>query len=316
MEKFAFVILNYQSTDETVKCIESIQKIDYEGKYIIVVDNDSDNQEKFFAYLKKAFQGANNIIYLKSFKNLGYAQGNNIGIDYAKCKLKADFVCVINPDVNIKSRDFIEKSIDLYREYKYTVLGPRIVKQGKDSNPLMGYNESVLHCLYSWIENYRIYFIKKYNLKKYNVIKKKQTGKQTDLKGKSEIQGIFEEETFLLHKDMKAQLSGACLIFSPIFLKEFNGFCKDTFLYCEECIVAFICYNLGYDLLYSSALITEHEGGKSLINIEDDSERRQMQVSKAGAHSCMVETKIFMHKNNRMYLRKCLRPDSPKYCEV
>jgi GT2 family glycosyltransferase len=29
--KFAFVILNYNVTDETVKCIESIKKIDCKG---------------------------------------------------------------------------------------------------------------------------------------------------------------------------------------------------------------------------------------------------------------------------------------------
>jgi GT2 family glycosyltransferase len=29
--KFAFVILNYNVTDETINCIESIKKIDYEG---------------------------------------------------------------------------------------------------------------------------------------------------------------------------------------------------------------------------------------------------------------------------------------------
>ncbi len=46
MIKVAFVILNYESTLETIKCIQAILKLEYENKDIVVVDNASkDSQE-------------------------------------------------------------------------------------------------------------------------------------------------------------------------------------------------------------------------------------------------------------------------------
>lgn len=301
---------------ETISCIESIQKLEYEEKYIVVVDNASDNQNEFFDCLKKRFQDEQNIVYLKSLKNLGYAKGNNIGIDYAKNKMKADFICVINPDVVIQSSDYIERCIELYKEYGFAVLGPRIIKNGSDSNPLGGYIESVWHCIYRYFENWRIYIVKRYNLKRFNVLKWKNAIRQktSDTKEKTEVKA--KKDTYFLTKDMQCSLSGACLVFSPLFLNDFKGFCEETFLYCEEYILACVCFNLGYGVLYTSKIRTEHEGGKSLINIENNDDNRQMYISKIRAHSCWVLAKIYMHKKNKEYLMKCLNPAVSEYSEV
>lgn len=316
MEKFAFVVLNYQSTDETVNCIDSIQKIDYEEKYIIVVDNYSNNQDEFFDCLKQKFGENNKIKYLKSTSNLGYAKGNNIGIDYAKNKIKAEYICVINPDVRIIQKDFILKSIELYKEFGYAVLGPQIINNGVNSNPLGGYHESIWRCLYSWFENHRIYFVKKYKLGRFDILKRTKEQTFSGIKHDNYTVDTSENSTYYLDKEMKLQLSGACLIFSPLFLRNFSGFCNDTFLYCEECIIACVAYNLGYKLVFSTELQTEHEGGKSLKNVVNDNDNRQMVISKAGAHSCLVVLKVILRRRNKKYLQKILNPTPDEYSEV
>lgn len=316
MKKFTFIILNYQSLQETIGCIESIQKLEYEEKYVIVVDNASDNQKEFFETLKRAFRSEDNIVYLRSEKNLGYARGNNIGIDYAKRVLKADFVCVINPDVLVRQADFIDKCIKLYEKYNYAVMGPGIISHGKDSNPLGGYRESVGYWIYAYFEDYRIYFIKKLNLNKFNIFKRKRTDIQVNVGIEKHINIKDQVETYILDRKMKVMLSGACLIFSPKFLDGFRGFCEKTFLYGEENILACVCFHLGYDLLYTSEVVTMHEGSKSLINIEKSEKGRWMYRLKAGTHSCLAIAKVCLHKHNKKYLRNCLNPAVDNYYEV
>lgn len=317
MEKFTFIILNYNSTEETIRCIDSINSLNYPEQYVIIVDNASKDQTTFLKEVSNHCQNMRNIHILKSNENCGYACGNNIGIDFARKVIKSDYICVVNPDAEIKSEDFIEKSIELYHEYNYAICGPKIVKDGINCNPIGGYKESILFHIYHLLENYRIVLVKKCKLGRFNFIKKlfskyknskEMNGSETCVKDDGDIE-------MLLNKSMEKQLSGACLIFSPTFLKAFSGFCDKTFLYCEETILTAVCFNMGYKILYSSQLEVFHESEKSFENTISDSEERQIQVSKIGATSVLAVIDVLLHKNNKMYLNKCLTPSIKEYSE-
>ena len=80
------LILNWNGKEDTIKCIESLKKIDYPNYQIIIIDNNStDNSINIF---KEKYP---NIMILENKKNLGYAEGNNVGIRHA-LKNKADYV--------------------------------------------------------------------------------------------------------------------------------------------------------------------------------------------------------------------------------
>lgn len=318
--KFAFVILNYNVTDETIKCIESIKKIDCTGgiKYIIVVDNASDNQDVFFDTLKRKYGGDDSIVCLRSRKNTGYARGNNMGIHYAKNVLKADFVCVVNPDVTIEQNDFIEKCISLYNKYDYAVLGP---------TPLAGDNKEKLSCYFhNLYGDLRTYLAKKYNLKRFNIKKKmmnhkKQTQPENSGQSKpapmSEVDRVYSEVvskgTCILEKNMCVSLCGYCLVFSPTFLKKSGGFCRKTFLYGEEDLLACACHALGYRLLYSSEIEALHEGSKSMKSVEADDEKRMQFRAKVGIRSAVVAIAVHARKNDKKYMEKILNPKIDVY---
>lgn len=172
MDKFVFIILNYESTEETEKCIQAIESLSYSNKYIIVVDNDSGDQKQFFDYIIHQFCKYDNITYLQSKINGGYARGNNIGFYYAKYKLEADYICIINPDAKVESNDFIETAIKAYNSYDYAICGPSIVKNMIDINPLGGYSENKWRIFYNILEDYRIYYTKKWRLGRINLLKK------------------------------------------------------------------------------------------------------------------------------------------------
>lgn len=72
------VILNYNTTADTKKCINFLLQQKYENFMIIVVDNFSSNRTQV-ENLKK-FCHEQQIIFLPSDKNGGFSYGNNIGI--------------------------------------------------------------------------------------------------------------------------------------------------------------------------------------------------------------------------------------------
>ncbi len=315
LSKFAFVILNYAATEETIACVNAINRLSYKEKYIIVVDNYSEDYKCFFQKLRTEFNDIKNIVYIETGENLGYARGNNVGIYYARKVIDASFVCVINPDAVIVSENFIEKAISLYQEDGYAILGPRILQNEMDVNPLGGYHESVFRCIKSWVSNNRIYWIKR--IKSYGITnplkeihKHYESPREVDNQYRENIK---VEEKIILEKNMGKQLSGACLIMSPIFLDNFDGFCDETFLYCEEAILACVLFNLGYRMEYSSQLVVKHEGERSLVNKVGNEEKQIMMKAKVGAVSCMVAAHVFAKKKNRKRLGDVLRGECAPY---
>lgn len=307
---FTFVILNYSCTQETINCAMSIEKLEYKSKYIVIVDNNSQDTDEFFKMSMEKLKGYNNICFLKSDVNGGYAKGNNIGIYYAKYVLKSDFVCVINPDAVVVNRDFIEKTIELYDRYKYAVCGPAIIQNGENINPIGVYDESVVRIFLSILNDYRIYYTKKYRLKRFAFWKKNKKYKLVRIKTSSVEKKIKPDENInmILSKEDKLKLSGACVMFSPLFLKNYDGFYSGTFLYCEESILACACFNIGLKMLYSGEIVVEHEGGMSPINDKSKEEERIMDISQIGAKSATELLKVICHKRNRKYLEKVIQP--------
>ncbi|MFN3315581.1 MAG: glycosyltransferase, partial [Raineya sp.] len=76
----SIIIINYNTFSLTCKCIESIlqytQGVSYE---IILVDNASTecDADKFLEFFPQ-------ITLIKSPENVGFARGNNLGLQYAK----------------------------------------------------------------------------------------------------------------------------------------------------------------------------------------------------------------------------------------
>jgi GT2 family glycosyltransferase len=94
--KLAIVILNWNGKNDTLACLASLP-LDH---LIIVVDNGS-TDDSVHAISQKFPE----ITLLQTGENLGYAGGNNIGIEYA-LKQEADLVLLLNNDT-VVDREFI-----------------------------------------------------------------------------------------------------------------------------------------------------------------------------------------------------------------
>ena len=75
----SIIILNYNAGNLLLDCVESVLQTNYENYEIIVVDNASvDNSQN---ECKEKFKP---IQLIQNQKNLGYCEGNNVGIKGAK----------------------------------------------------------------------------------------------------------------------------------------------------------------------------------------------------------------------------------------
>lgn len=102
--KVFIIILNFNSFQDTKECLLSLKQINYDNYEIVVVDNYS--KDNSYEKLKKEFSTYN---ILKCNENLGYANGNNLGVKYA-LERDADYICILNNDVVVEN-DFLTKII-------------------------------------------------------------------------------------------------------------------------------------------------------------------------------------------------------------
>ena len=220
--KIVYVILHYMAGKDTIECVESILEATKDSKYItqaVVVDNGSTNDSA--EEIKKYFQENRNVVVLQSKKNLGFAKGNNIGFQYAKDFLNADFVVQLNNDTIVNQTDFNEVIVRKFQEEQYFVLGPDIVTaDGYHQNP--GRKQS-------WdLKELRIDRLKK----RIRIVLSYLHIDFLASRIVTSMKEIYRTDT--LQGDVKNTiLHGACWIFSPLYIERFDGLYDETFLYME-----------------------------------------------------------------------------------
>lgn len=130
-----FVILHYQSFDETVAEVMHVIN-DLSGKSkVVIVDNASPNGSG--KKLEELFLNNKNVDVILSNNNTGYAKGNNLGIRYALEKYSPDFIILANNDIEFKQNNFLELLKESFLTKNFDILGPDIFvpETGIHQNP-------------------------------------------------------------------------------------------------------------------------------------------------------------------------------------
>ena len=100
------IVVNYNNTQLTCQCLESLLCQDYTSIEIILVDNGSENEIEQTVMNKFL-----NIRFFKLENNQGYAGGNNAGISVAK----GEYIALINNDA-IASKGWITNMVKTIKE--------------------------------------------------------------------------------------------------------------------------------------------------------------------------------------------------------
>lgn len=126
MPEISIIIVNYNTKDFIVNCINSIKKSGIKNSFeIIVVDNGSiDGSVEVLKKLK-------GIIFIANKINLGFAKANNQGIKKAKGK----YILLLNSDTKVKKGaidkllKFAEENVDV------GVVGPMLLNKNGSIQP-------------------------------------------------------------------------------------------------------------------------------------------------------------------------------------
>src|SRR3989338_5520706 len=90
--KISIIILNWNGLKDTLACLETVFKIDYPNFDVAVVDNASSDGSA--SVVKERFPQAH---FIQNKENLGFAEGNNVGMRVA-LENGADYIFILNND--------------------------------------------------------------------------------------------------------------------------------------------------------------------------------------------------------------------------
>ena len=103
------ILLNWNQYRLTQQCLRSLQEVRYPGLQVLLVDNGS--QDGSVSKLRAEFGAQVSVI--ANPQNLGFAEGNNVGIRYA-LEQGADYILLLNNDTIVDS-EFIAPLVERFR---------------------------------------------------------------------------------------------------------------------------------------------------------------------------------------------------------
>jgi GT2 family glycosyltransferase len=117
------IILNWESPEDVVQCVESIQNQSYPDLRPIVIDNGSNDGSP--EYLSDELSCPVHCLD----QNLGFAGGMNKGAEFASCE-NPDYLWLLNPDIDLPNNDTLETLVrDLESNDNFGVVSPLIRKE-------------------------------------------------------------------------------------------------------------------------------------------------------------------------------------------
>lgn len=248
MSKIVFLILHYYTYEETIKCVESIENLSYKNIEIVIVDNGSKNDSG--KLLNEKYKNNKNVHIILSEKNLGFANGNNLGFKYAKEYLNADYIVMCNNDVYMIQDNFCEKILEEYERSKFAILGPRIIL---NDNRICTYEDTMptlKELKMKRLNNKIFYYLNKIHLRYIYAVFFR-------------ILKLFEKKNIIDTSVRKEDvvINGCCIIFSKEYINKFDGIDTRTFLYYEEPLLYLRLKENKMKSVYNPYIIIFHNEG-------------------------------------------------------
>lgn len=130
---FGVVILNWNNAPDTIECLDALLSVEDGPSQIVVVDNGSEDgsaelieawRAKRPAHSPQAQSG--NVHLIRAGRNLGFAGGTNVGIDWILSNTTASHVILLNNDATVSPSFFTDLRDSLRGIITDAVVGPTI----------------------------------------------------------------------------------------------------------------------------------------------------------------------------------------------
>jgi GT2 family glycosyltransferase len=106
LPKVTILLLNYNRYNDTIECIDSLNKCTYQNYEIMIVDNCS-TDESFESLVSKY----STIEIIRTEQNEGYTGGINWGLKYILEKKKTEYILILNNDTLVET-GFLEPLVN------------------------------------------------------------------------------------------------------------------------------------------------------------------------------------------------------------
>jgi GT2 family glycosyltransferase len=258
--KVSIILLNWNGSEDTIECLESLYQIKYSNYNVILVDNHSEDdslkrikeyllgdlaiRSEFYEYdttnkpIKLAengdFPGTGNesLILIKNSENLGFAAGNNVGINYALEELNPDYVLLLNNDT-VVDKNFLNEMV-----------------KTAESKPEIGFVGAKI-----------LFYDRK------DIIQEAGGGNVDYRHAGVEEIGFNEVDDGSLDTYIEPDfIGGACMLVKTEVIKKIGGLDESYFMYWEDVDWCTTGLENGYKLAYQYRAVLWHKYGASSEN--------------------------------------------------
>lgn len=263
------ILVNYNGCDDTIECINSILKCNYENYEVCVVDNGSTDESA--NNLRIRYTDSQEPVHLiLSNENLGFSGGNNLGITYA-LERGAEYILLLNNDTIVTS-NFLEELVDSSKRYGDKIaVGAKIYYESSHNNA----NGCII-----W------YAGGKFNFKT----------------GRSKHYGIDEIDRGQLDKEQEVSfITGCCILLHKDIIKKIGLMPEDYFLYCEDLAYSIEVQRAGFKLIYNPNAVIYHKvssstGRNSKISVYY-SVRNKLYIIRKYTNTPLLANMVFLFEN-------------------
>jgi len=244
LEKNAtFIIVNFNGSKDTNKCIDSIFLQHYDNNNIninvIVVDNASDSEDIYS--IKKHCENYSGVIFIESESNIGYFPAFNAAINsiYDKVVQREMHVVLCNNDLVFNNNFIATYFSNVYTKDTF-VVSPNVIKtDGTHQNPHVLKKISMMRKFL-----YKLYFSNYIVAVLLRLV-------SSFLKNKSKI-NINVKSQFIYMG------IGACYILPPVFFDKYKNLDARTFLGGEEALLAAQIRSINGKIYFDKDLVVLH----------------------------------------------------------
>lgn len=232
----AIIILNYNNSEDTIKCIESVEKYNSADVKYIVVDNGSTRQSvvsEISEYIKNNFsdsvilnegdpipQCLPHVSFYVSSVNDGYAKGNNKGLSIVYSDDTIDNVLILNNDIL-----FVADIIPVLNKQLVSLPNCGIVSPVLYRRNLQDYDYNCARMSPSICEMILNNFFLEMDF--FHILSKMKSKRLL-------LKNLNCKDECPQRIDLP---SGSCMLVSKDVIKKMKGFDENTFLYYEENIL-------------------------------------------------------------------------------
>lgn len=226
----SFIIIDYHSVDDVIKCVNSLSKNCNDLKYEVIVSSNSQYDDQKQNLLVKSHP---EIIWSFNKRNGGFAYGMNRGIAIAHGK----YIVTQNPDTRILNNKLINVIYLMRSNPDIGIVGPQILnKAGQIQDTCRPFLTPTI-------------IVKRYIKRRF-------------LKNKA----ILEKDFQYNHQQNVDWIIGAFMIISRQSLDIVGGFNEKYFMYVEDMDLCFKLWNINRKVIYYPELQVEYEGDRKSIS--------------------------------------------------